>query len=863
MMTMLGQHARRLSQWLRTLPHADAIGASCLLAALLVIFFWRAVFLGESWVPCDLIYELDPVWRSHAPAEFTAPGNRLLGDGVYFFYPWQVELQRALAERRVPLWTSTINNGQPLLGNGQINFWDPFWLIARLFPLNTSFAVAAFLKLWLGGLSAFLLARQLGIGQRGAILTMITFALSGPMIVWLGYTISSVAAWLPLMLYLSDRALARQAAGPFLALGVVIACQFYGAHPETSFDLILIWAIFCVARTVARHGWNLPQLIQVFSKMVLSFTLGTALSAAMLFPIIEGILNSFILVRRQAYAPPALLQTILFQWHNWPTLVTTILPQFFGTPIDNSFWYPYQNYNEQDFYVGIVPLALGLMTMLAWWRDRRHKTTAETEPDAMLGSARGVWIGLTLIAVGIAAQLPLFSVVSVLPFLRLGLHGRLRFVYVLGLALLAGYGLDTLVRDPTSGFRISKKFLTILSVLATVSLLLIGSAFVGITLLRDQFIATGRKQAEAMKAMDHPSFRYSLDYYYDRVNVRYEQTRGLYTPATPEMFLPVGVALAAGLLEWRRRRSRNQAIWLNGLILLSCADLFAINMRINPAMRPENVFPPTPAVRFIQQQPGTLRVGGMYLALMPNTSAVFGLSDVRGYDPMVPWREASLFDHIEGAFRLSHYAILRSANSPLLNLMNVEYMVTDRELGGRWQLAFVEKDSPIRVYRNPDVLPRAFIVYQSEYAANAEAALNRLLDKNFDFRTRVTLEGIVSDLSAVSGSPSQIGQARIVQYESERVVIETDTPADGILVLTDTYVPGWQAQVDAQPTEVYIADYAFRAIRIPAGQHRVELVYAPASFAVGSALSLAALACCTVWAAVILFQRVRCKSFIT
>jgi uncharacterized membrane protein YfhO len=258
----------------------------------------------------------------------------------------------------------------------------------------------------------------------------------------------------------------------------------------------------------------------------------------------------------------------------------------------------------------------------------------------------------------------------------------------------------------------------------------------------------------------------------------------------------------------------------------------------------------------LKQQPGNFRVGGLYLALMPNTSMVFGLSDVRGYEPVVPWRQATLFNRIEGGYRLNHYAILRSADSPLLDLMNVEYMVTDRELGGRWQLAFAEKDSPIRVYRNPSVLPRAFIVYQSEYAANAEAALNRLLDKNLDFRTRVILEEAIPQLSA-DREVSQVEQARIVEYQPERVMIETNTPKDGILVLTDTYVPGWQARVDGQPAQVHVADYAFRGVRVPAGQHRVEFVYAPMSFTVGATLSLAAIAFCVAWAAAIIYRKVR------
>ncbi len=847
---------QRLVRWLRTSPHADVVGAALVLAALLTVFFWRAIFLGETWVPGDLIYELDPLYRGHAPAGFVAPGNRLLSDQVYLIYPWQVEIRRALAERRVPLWATTLDNGQPLLANGQLTVWDPFWIVARLFPLNTSFAVAALLKLWVGGFSTFLLARQVGISRRGSLLAMIVFAFSGPMIVWLGI-ISGVVAWLPLMLYLSERALAIKSNTLFLLVGAVIACQFYGAHPESSFYVVLIWGLYGLVRAVAYYGWRTRFFFQALGGMALAFAFGVLLSAAILLPTLEGIVTSYILIQRQASASAAWWQTLLFSWHNWPTLVTILLPQFWGTPIDNSFWYPYQNYNEQDYYVGIVPLALGILTLLSWWHDRKHAAHAPSALPAPV-SPRGFWLGLALVLLGVTAQLPLFNIVSVLPLWRLANHGRLRMVYALAAALLAGYGLDTLA-TASSQFNAPKKLLITLTVMAAISLFMIGGAYAGLTLARDPFIAMGQQQAQAMKAADHPMFPYSLEYYYERINVRYEQARRLYTPATPEMFLPLGMALAVGLLEWGRRRGWNKALWLNGLIALTCADLFWINLRINPTTPPKNIFPDTPAIAYLKQQPDHFRVAGLYQALMPNTAMVFGLQDARGHEPVVPRRPAILLNRIEGGYRLNHYAILRSADSPLFDLMNVEYLVADRDVGGRWQLAFAEADSPVRVYRNPSVLPRAFIVYEWELAASAPAALDRVVDKSFDFRSRAVLEGNTSGLPAVTPARGT-GQARIVQYKPEHVVIETDSTAEGILVLTDTYTPGWQAVVDGQPADIYVADYAFRGVHIPAGQHQITFTYVPTSFSVGAGISLAAVALCIVLVAVSVYRKVRCAS---
>jgi uncharacterized membrane protein YfhO len=54
-----------------------------------------------------------------------------------------------------------------------------------------------------------------------------------------------------------------------------------------------------------------------------------------------------------------------------------------------------------------------------------------------------------------------------------------------------------------------------------------------------------------------------------------------------------------------------------------------------------------------------------------------------------------------------------------------------------------------------------------------------------------------------------------------------------VLVLGDAYYPGWRAFVGSQETEVFPANYAFRGITLPPGDHRVEFRYQPDSFGMG------------------------------
>ena len=69
------------------------------------------------------------------------------------------------------------------------------------------------------------------------------------------------------------------------------------------------------------------------------------------------------------------------------------------------------------------------------------------------------------------------------------------------------------------------------------------------------------------------------------------------------------------------------------------------------------------------------------------------------------------------------------------------------------------------------------------------------------------------------------------------MVIDVTTPTDGLLVLSEVYYPGWRAIIDGQSSPILRVDYLLRGIPVPAGQHRVEVRYRPAVFALGAAIS--------------------------
>ena len=62
-------------------------------------------------------------------------------------------------------------------------------------------------------------------------------------------------------------------------------------------------------------------------------------------------------------------------------------------------------------------------------------------------------------------------------------------------------------------------------------------------------------------------------------------------------------------------------------------------------------------------------------------------------------------------------------------------------------------------------------------------------------------------------------------------------PQPGYLVLAYTDYPGWHATVDGQPVEILRANYAFMALPLEPGRHRVILRYQPFSWKFGALIS--------------------------
>ncbi|MFQ5435902.1 MAG: YfhO family protein, partial [Anaerolineae bacterium] len=142
----------------------------------------------------------------------------------------------------------------------------------------------------------------------------------------------------------------------------------------------------------------------------------------------------------------------------------------------------------------------------------------------------------------------------------------------------------------------------------------------------------------------------------------------------------------------------------------------------------------------------------------------------------------------------------------------------------------------VKIYENLDVLPRALLLSDWLWQADAADVWAAMEQDGFDPGRTAVLRG---DGPPPSSQPVA-GEVEIIDYEPERVVMRATVSDTAVLLLTDAFYPGWQAMVDGELLPVYQADGLFRAIILESGTHEIMISYSGQMFAFGKAVSLIA-----------------------
>lgn len=259
-----------------------------------------------------------------------------------------------------PWWNPYNGLGSVLASDLQSAVFYPFSLLVYGLRLGgTGPDLVALLDVVVGGLSAYWLARELGIGRRGALLAGTAYCLSGSF-VWFGTLMGDVIAWTPASLACTVRLLrpaSRSRLLDVLGLTSVTAVQILGGFPESlALQLLVLTLPLTVAGIVRLAGGRLLALLRVAA----GFGLGFVVTAFFWIPFVT------LLPAEIVWNQPgrALLHAPV--WANLALLVPFAFGHWFDTSsLSVINWY------QLGGYVGVVATWLAVVGTFGGWHKHR------------------------------------------------------------------------------------------------------------------------------------------------------------------------------------------------------------------------------------------------------------------------------------------------------------------------------------------------------------------------------------------------------------------------------------------------------------------------------------------------------------
>jgi hypothetical protein len=794
----------------------------------------------------------------------------------------------------LPYWNPYLNYGQPLLENPNLLFFYPYTLFIILLPIDLAYPLFYVIHFALAGVGTFLLARRWGQSRQAAFFAGFVFAFSGPLLS-LGnlYNHAACAAWMPWALLATDRAVqgcrvarasrplwlerlahargqdARPAGAggetpapqktvrPWILLTLVFSLQFLAAEP---FTLITTFGL-CLAYALYLRGTRRPLMsasnLRITAGFVLVGCLMIALCAVQFLPSAELLSHS----RRGAQG---LRYGETSSWAFHPLLfVEMLVPGFYGPALTSpTRWNAMVEDGNSLYFLSVFTGFVPLFFALAGWalgKDRRRNFVA--------GAA------LLILVLSFGHFTPLFSLAYLLvPLLTLVRYPvKLLVPVIMLVAILAGWGLDALRREPKQWKARRNRALLPLGILLACSLALWAAAWMAPKLItlptQWALIRQGRAYAEADQM---------AEYLVPMVRIYFPGVAG---------FILFGFLLVLGLGQ--------NKVWARAGVpifaLLGLAQLVQVNYQANPsAPRGFLTYRPPVLSRF-SGPPGSYRVD----AQPRNATVTADSKDVQGFvsfesipevagmptiaqgdfQQKLVLRAGSMLEGVEGTLNLdmerslppSVYdeAIYMLKQAPdtlhqdcLLGRTNVKYIVCSRrcDSSGSRILGEIFNGSPQPSYLYEDLyfVPRAYVAGTSIFTSSPLETLSRMASPAFGASENVILAADPGASPAVHGSTGHsreggnppAGRVEVTERQPNRVTMTAHLSRPGYVVLLDRFDSNWHAKLDGREVPVLRANQLFRAVYAEPGQHVIIFYYRQQGLLAGmliSAITLVAL----------------------
>lgn len=781
-----------------------------------ILLYYKFFLFGKIPFPGDLMISSYAPWFDNYKIPVQNP---LISDIFSQLMPWKYLAIESFKKGQWPLWNPYSFTGTPLLANYQSSSLNPFNILLLL-PGFYGWGLYIFLQTLLASFSIYLLLSQWIKSRLAKITGSVIFSLGALMTTWLEYGTAGYAiAFLPLTLYSIYQFNQKSRFRYLFLLSISLSFVILAGHAQIivySFVVSTIFTLFCFSRKLLHL--QVKQFLFCFIFLVLPI----GLTSIQLLPSAELLQKS-----------PRVNETsaVEYDFGLLPlrNIITFFEGDFFGNPITRNYW-GVLNYFETSLFLGTLSLPLLIYILFFLKKDRISAFFL-----ALFSGSLFFLFNNPFSAAIYAMKIPLLTFSNA---------SRIIFITSLSFSVLAAISLNEIIELK----REKKIFSSALWSLAASIGIIIG-VIICIRII-EHFVITTPK-----------------NFTYDSVRKVYQEDLPAflqnYKVTLKNSFLPVLIfsLFTCTLLIIIKcpfsqiRKNRSMIVGYLIFIFLTL-DLTRYFWKFNPFVPSDYIFPTTPAIKYLQKQPGYFRIGREHAEVLPpNTWIVYNLYSLEGYDPLYLNEYGKYIYFLnKGDLRKGNSAryaeLSENYISPFIDIANVKYfMGIGRDNKGhipgnlinyKFQEAgynVVFKNGSTLIFENPNALERIYFA-KNIITATQQQAENIIMTLP-GYNPRITT--IINDDFGLPHTLNGEGISAITSYTPNKIEIRTETNQDQLLVFADQYDEGWHATIDGLPTRVTRANLVFRAIKIPSGKHIIKFSYQPESFVLGLKISIASL----------------------
>jgi len=559
---------------------------------------------------------------------------------------------------------------------------------------------------------------------------------------------------------------------------------------------------------------------------------GLAVGAVQLLPFLEWMTRSATLAHRTSTAFVFVHQDF---WKHLLSLPLFVFPNLYNNPAwDGYYWsflLDWSNYATLAVYVGTVTLALAVLSL---GRSRSDSS-----------GVRIVWWFLVILCLARAMHAPFANWINQLPLLSLAHPERLRLVVCFGICVLAGFGAQRLFSSSIGTCSVvPRRFALCCGLIAAGGIVILASS--NVLLPR----AEGRLRSIAMAKLEQrvassPRIAEYPSWAQEEIDNRIDSLMLAFKPKNSMMYAPI-LWGGLGILAVGAMRRRSRFIGLRIVIpAIVTVDLLLFVHDYIPSIPPEAFYPNPPAVEEVVKEGGLFRTTVLDLDLVPDAHIMAGFSDVRGMDFPLRWfdRYADLIP--ERMDWLAHAVVFTNCESSLLRMLNVRFVISSREekIRALSHVAEISRVGSNWVAELLDSPGRGYVVYDAQAVGSEDEAIQVLGDAPHRVGDRVVLTAPKAGWEirdSWSGDEPPANEVSLIEYKPGSAKWQVRTEGPGYFVVSDADYPGWQAYLDGKHVPHYRANAAFRALKVPSGQHSVEFRFRPVSVYAGMGMSVGA-----------------------